>query len=179
MDFLFQSPRLGFRQWQSTDITPFAALNADADVMEFFPATLSHDETRKAVQRYQKHFETYGYGWYAADLLETGDFVGFIGFGKVDMEVSFNSSVEIGWRLSKTYWGKGLATEGAKACLEYGWTTLGFSEVYSLTATLNKRSARVMEKLGMSYQGNFLHPKLEKGHPLEEHVLYRIHSPKN
>lgn len=177
MDFLFQSPRLGFRQWQSTDIAPFAAINADPDVMEFFPATLSAEQTREAVQRYQKHFEIHDFGWYAVDLLETGTFIGFIGFAEVDIEVGFNGSIEIGWRLAKPYWGKGLATEGAKACLEYGWTHLGFSEVYSLTATLNKRSARVMEKLGMSYQGNFLHPKLEKEHPLEEHVLYKATCP--
>ncbi|MCE7991550.1 MAG: GNAT family N-acetyltransferase [Roseivirga sp.] len=174
MDYLFQSPRLGFRHWQKNDLAPFAAINADSEVMEFFPSIQSLEQTREAIQRYQQHFEAHGYGWYAVDLLETGTFAGFIGFSKVTMDVSFGPCVEIGWRFAQTYWGKGLATEGAKACLRYGWETLGFTEVYSFTASINKRSARVMEKLGMSYQGNFLHPKLEKDHSLEEHVLYKI-----
>lgn len=177
MDYLFQSARLGFRLWQKSDLAPFAALNADKEVMEFFPAILSPEQTTEAIERYQQHFETYGYGWYAVDFLETGALAGFTGFSKVTMDVSFSPCVEIGWRFARAYWGKGLATEGAAACLSHGWDTLGFTEVYSFTASVNKRSARVMEKLGMVYQGTFLHPKIEKGHSLEEHLLYKINRP--
>lgn len=174
MDYLFQSPRLGFRSWRQEDVTPFAALNADREVMEFFPSTLSLLQTREAIDRYRLHFETHGFGWYAVDLLATRTFIGFIGFSKMEMDVSFSPCIEIGWRLAREYWGKGLATEGAKACLQYGWHTLGFNDVYSFTAAVNKKSARVMEKIGMVYQGTFLHPKVEKGHALEEHLLYRV-----
>ncbi len=177
MDYLFQSPRLGFRQWQENDLTPFAVLNADAAVMEFFPSTFNLEQTQEAIARYQQHFATHGFGWYAVDLLATGTFIGFIGFSKTEMDVSFSPCIEIGWRLAKPYWCKGLATEGAQACLHHGWHTLGFTEVYSFTASINQRSARVMEKLGMVHQGTFLHPKVEKGHTLEEHVLYRIIKP--
>lgn len=174
MDYLFQSPRLGFRQWQQNDLNPFAALNADAAVMEFFPSTLSLEQTQEAIAQYQQHFATHDFGWYAVDLLATGTFVGFIGFSKTEMNVSFSPCIEIGWRLAKPYWGKGLATEGAQACLHHGWRRLDFTEVYSFTASINHRSARVMEKLGMVYQGTFLHPKVEKRHLLEEHVLYKV-----
>ncbi|GAB5525626.1 MAG: GNAT family N-acetyltransferase [Roseivirga sp.] len=177
MDYLFQSPRLGFRTWQENDLPPFTELNADEEVMEFFPSTLSLQQTKEAIGRYQRHFKTHGFGWYAVDLLATDTFIGFIGFSKTEMDVSFSPCIEIGWRLAKPYWGKGLATEGAQICLNYGWHTLGFTEVYSFTASINQRSARVMKKLGMVYQGTFLHPKVEKGHSLEEHRLYKVSKP--
>lgn len=177
MDYLFQSSRLGFRQWHPSDLSPFAALNADADVMEFFPNTLTVEQTQVAIKRYQRHFVEQGYGWYATDLLKDGKFIGFIGLSKVSLDVNFSPCTEIGWRLAKAYWGHGLATEGAKACLDYAWNTLQLKEVYSLTPLLNKPSTRVMQKIGMTYQNSFLHPKIEKGHRLEDHVLYKVKNP--
>ena len=94
-----------------------------------------------------------------------------------DFKTDFSPGIEIGWRLGKQFWNQGLATEGATTCLHYGWNVLGLDKVYSFTAQINKRSARVMQKIGMKQIGQFNHPKLETGHVLEPHVLYAIEKP--
>lgn len=177
MSYIFETDRLGFRQWKASDLEPFAAINDDDRVMEFFPAKPSKADTARFIETTTEHFAAHGFGWYAVDLLETGELIGFIGLKNFDFQNDIGSGVEIGWRLATAYWGKGLATEGAKACLDYAWQELNLSEVYSFTPVLNKRSARVMQKLGMSFLQEFNHPKVEKGHVLERHVLYRIQRP--
>lgn len=177
MHYHFKSERLGFREWQASDLEPFAALNADEEVMEFFPKKLTQEQTELFIDISTAHFQAHGFGWYAVDLLETGRFIGFIGFQHVKFDAPFTPAIEVGWRLDKDYWNQGLATEGAKACLQHGWEKLDFETVHSFTASVNKRSARVMQKIGMHYESNFMHPKVEKGHLLEEHVLYRIDRP--
>ena len=177
MHYHFKSERLGFREWQTSDLEPFAALNADEEVMEFFPKKLTQEQTELFIDISTAHFQAHGFGWYAVDLLETGRFIGFIGFQHVKFDAPFTPAIEIGWRLNKDYWNQGLATEGASACLQHGWEKLDFETVHSFTASVNKRSARVMQKIGMYCESNFMHPKVEKGHVLEEHVLYRIDRP--
>ena len=172
--YLFQSDRLGFRTWEETDLVSMAALNADPEVMEFFPSTQSLEDTKVFFQRVHTHFEKYGYCWFAVDILATQEFIGFIGIAWNTMEATFTPCAEIGWRLKKSAWGKGYATEGAKRCLRYGFEELQLSEIYSFTATLNERSERVMQKIGMTKVGLFEHPKIEKGHLLRPHVLYKI-----
>lgn len=174
--YLFQSARLGFRTWQEKDLLPMAALNADPAVMEFFPSTQSLEDTRAFVKRVHTHFKEYGFGWYAVDLLDNQEFIGFIGMAWNKMEADFTPCAEIGWRLKKAAWGKGYATEGAKRCIAYGFTDLQFKEIYSFTATINKRSERVMQKIGMQKVGIFEHPKIAMGDVLRPHVLYRIAS---
>lgn len=173
-----QTPRLILRQWRSEDLEPFAQLNADPRVMEYFPATLSPEESDQMAERMEKKIAEKGWGFWAVSLRETDDFIGFIGLNDIDQAsfpTSFTPCVEIGWRLALAHWGKGYATEGAKAALAYGFETLLLSEIVAFTAVLNQRSQAVMKKIGMHHdpKDDFLHPKLPEGHPIKPHVLYK------
>ncbi|HET9136268.1 MAG TPA: GNAT family N-acetyltransferase [Candidatus Kapabacteria bacterium] len=170
--YIFQSERLGFRKWIESDRALFASLNADPVVMEFFPAPLTSSETDQFIERIEKQFDDYGYGLYAVDSFEDNSFIGFIGLSHPRFESPFTPCVEIGWRLAKEYWNRGFATEGAAACLEYGFSVLGLDEILSFTATHNTRSENVMKKIGMQKIGEFDHPALP-GSWLERHVLYQ------
>lgn len=172
--YLFRSERLGFRNWTDADIPPFASLTADPVVMEFFPNTLSYEETASLVKKFRMDFEEHGFCFYAVDRLDTGEFIGFIGLKKPNFKADFTPCVEIGWRLMHSVWGSGFATEGAIRCLQYAFNELQLQEVYSFTAVINKRSERIMQKAGMTKIGEFPHPVLADGHPLQQHVLYRI-----
>ena len=178
MDYTFTSERLGFRAWQKSDYKPFSELNASLVVMEYFPSTLSEAETMAMIDRINNHFENHGFGYWAVDELETKNFIGFIGFGQPRFESFFTPCVEIGWRLSQEFWSKGYATEGAKACLKYGFETLDLDKIYSLTATINQRSEGVMKKIGMKKIGEFDHPIIPN-HKLTRHVIYLIKNPSN
>jgi len=158
-------------------------MNADARVREFFPRLLSRYESDASVQLFSEHIQRYGWGFWAASLVETGEFIGFIGLQNVNFSAPFNQStpaVEIGWRLAFNHWGKGYATEGALAALRYGFETLNLEEIVSFTAIANQRSRHVMEKIGMHHnpEDDFDHPKLAERHPLRRHVLYRLEKPK-
>lgn len=172
--YLFQTQRIGFRNWLDADLDPFAAMNQDPAVMEFFPKTLTREESASMIQRLQKTYQQYGYTFYAVDRLDTGELIGFIGMIYQTFEAMFTPCVEIGWRLKRSAWGHGFATEGAKACLDYGFEELGFTSIYSITPLQNVRSEKVMQRIGMEQIGEFDHPKLEQGHWLERHVIYRI-----
>lgn len=174
MSYLFTSPRLGFRNWKDSDYEAFANMNQDPEVMRFFPEPLKPEETKGLIDRIQQHFDEYGYTFYAVDHLVDDEFIGFIGMVRATFESHFTPCNEIGWRLRKEYWGTGLATEGAKACLEHGFSTLGFDEIYSFTATTNHPSENVMKKIGMTKVDEFDHPKLPADSPLLRHVLYKI-----
>ena len=170
----FETERLIFRDWQESDIVPFRAMNNDPRVMAFFPNTLSDTETDAFVGRIKDEFKTYGYGLYAAEEKESGAFIGFIGFHWAAFPSAFTPCIEIGWRLKCDAWGKGYATEGAKACLKYGFETLGFREVLSFTSKTNGRSESVMNKIGMRKRAEFDHPNLDDNSDLKAHVLYEI-----
>jgi RimJ/RimL family protein N-acetyltransferase len=168
------TPRLWLRRWRSGDLEPFAALNADPEVMEHFPSTLSREETAAAVGWVEKHFEDHGFCFWAVEVPGRAPFIGFIGLAVPAFETSFTPCVEIGWRLARPWWGQGLATEGARAVLAHGFERLEFSEIVSFTVPGNLRSRRVMEKLGMRYSEDFEHPRIDPQHPLRRHVLYRL-----
>jgi len=168
------TPRLRLRGWLAEDLEPFAALNADSEVMEHFPSRLSHEETVGLVARIEKHFENYGYGPWAVELPRQAPFIGFIGLSVPAFEASFTPCVEIGWRLARPWWGQGFATEGARAALAQGFEGLGLVEIVSFTVPGNLRSRRVMEKLGFRYAEEFEHPGIDPSHPLRRHVLYRL-----
>lgn len=172
--FKFRSKRLGFRLWSDQDITPFVRLNADPEVMEFFPSTLSREQTVAMMDRINRQHAEHGYGLYAVEELNSGEFVGFIGLSIPTFESWFTPCVEIGWRLRKDVWNKGLATEGAQRCLHYAFENLRLETIYSFTAALNKRSERVMEKIGMTRVGEFDYPKVAPESPLRKHVVYKI-----
>lgn len=170
------SDRLILRPWQEEDLAPFARMNADPIVMEYFPCCLSQQESDELAKRIQNHFKKYGFGFWAVEIPKVTKFAGFIGLSIPAFEAHFTPCVEIGWRLKKEYWGQGYATEGAKVSLEFGFKQLHLKEIVSLTAIQNLRSRRVMEKIGMIHQpqDDFQHPLLPKSHPLSDHVLYRI-----
>ncbi|MFF2090039.1 GNAT family N-acetyltransferase [Paenibacillus sp. NPDC058174] len=169
-----ETSRLLLREWEETDLESFYQLNADETVMTFFPKTLSMEETNLFYQSIVSEFKQCGFGLYAVEVKENKEFIGFIGFHRAAFEADFTPCIEIGWRLKKEAWGKGYATEGAKACLQYGFDTLGFKDVYSFTADLNHPSKSVMTKIGMSFIKTFHHPKVEKSSPLSKHVLFHI-----
>ena len=173
---MLETRRLLLRRWRDSDREPFAALNADPRVMQFFPAVLSRTDSDRLVDRIEAHFEKHGFGLFAVELGQEGAFIGFIGLSVPDFEAPFTPCVEVGWRIAAAYWNQGLATEGAKAVLAYGFDSLQLSEIVSFTTVANAPSRRVMEKIGMTRapQDDFDHPKLPEGHPLRPHVLYRI-----
>lgn len=170
----FETARLRFRDWKEADIIPFTEMNADNEVMKYFPKTLSADESYEFYEAIVSKFHDYGFGFYAVEEMERNEFIGFIGFHEATFEADFTPCIEIGWRLKKEVWGKGYATEGAEACLHYGFTELGFHDVFSFTAEINTPSQNVMRKIGMDFTTYFDHPKLPIESPLRRHVLYHI-----
>jgi len=175
---ILSSERLILRPWRDSDLAPFAALNADPQVMEHFPATLSVAETEAMVGRIRAAMAAHGFGWWAAELPGEAPFIGFIGLWRSAFEAHFTPCVEVGWRLARPFWGRGLATEGARACLCFGYEELRLAEIVALATTANSRSQAVMRRLGMSRDpaDDFDHPKLPPGHRLQRHVLYRLQS---
>ena len=171
-----KTERLILREWNDADREPFARINADSRVMEYLGETMSREESDEVAERIEAHFRAHGFGLCAAELAESGEFIGFIGLAVPTFEAAFTPCVEIGWRLAAEYWGAGLATEGAREIVRYAFEALGLAELVSLTTIRNERSRRVMAKLGMEHDAteNFDHPKLPAGHPLRRHVLYRL-----
>ncbi len=170
-----RTQRLLLRQWRASDREPFAEMNADARVMEFFPNRLSRSESDALVVRIQKHFEEHGFGLWAVEIPQVTPFAGFIGLSKPRFAAHFTPCTEIGWRLAAEYWGCGFATEGARAVLDCAFRSIHLAEVVSFTPKCNHRSRRVMERIGMSYSSDddFDHPLIPPGDKLSHHVLYR------
>jgi RimJ/RimL family protein N-acetyltransferase len=172
--------RLILRPWRDADLGAFARLNDDPAVMEFLPRRLSRDESDATAARIRAAIETRGWGFWAVELKGAGDtsvpFIGFVGLSVPSFEAHFTPCVEIGWRLAKQYWGCGYASEAAGASLRFAFDQLKLQQIVAFTVPLNKRSMRVMERIGMSRDvaDDFEHPKLPPGHPLRPHVLYRV-----
>lgn len=161
--------RLVMRRWQPSDRAPFAQINADAEVMRFFPAALTRAESDALIDRIEAHFVEHGYGLWALQV--QGRLVGFTGLSWVGWEADFTPALEVGWRLARAAWGHGYASEAAAAALSRGF--LDVDSVVSFTAAANKRSERVMNRIGLHYVHTFDHPRLADQHPLQRHVLYR------
>ncbi|KAB2837494.1 GNAT family N-acetyltransferase [bacterium] len=175
-----ETPRLRLRPWKDSDLEPFARLNADPRVMEFFPKTLSREESDALAATIRERFQAWGYGFWAAEMKANGAFIGFIGISHPAFQAPFTPCTEIGWRLDRAYWGQGLATEGARAAASFAFEHLRLPELVSFTVPANLRSRAVMERLGMRRDSaeDFDHPGLPEGHPLRRHVLYRLKSPR-
>jgi len=173
-NYIFTSERLGFRNWTIADLSKFAEINSDPLVMEHFPKTLSTDETEEFIGRLQRHYVDRGYSYFATEVIETGELIGFIGLAYQTYETDFSPSTDIGWRLKKTAWGKGYATEGAKKCLEYAFEELNIKRIISTCTVNNNRSENVMQKIGMSKKGSFNHPKLKEYPEYEKCIWYEI-----
>ncbi len=168
--------RLILRRWRDSDREPFARMNADPQVMEFFPAALSRVESDGLADRIEAHFAEHGFGLFAAELRATREFIGYIGLAVPAFEAAFTPCVEIGWRIAADQWDQGLATEGAREVLRFAFGESKLDAVVSFTVPGNRQSRRVMEKIGMTHdpRDDFEHPNLPEGHPLRRHVLYRL-----
>jgi ribosomal-protein-alanine N-acetyltransferase len=173
-----RSPRLILRRWRESDRAPFAELNADPEVMEFFAARLTRRESDALVERIEAEFERRGYGLWALEVAATGQFIGFTGITWQSFEAHFTPAVEIGWRLPRHAWGQGFATEAARRTLAFAFEVVRLEEVVSMTATTNRRSQAVMRRLGMTHDpaDDFDHPRVSQTSPLRRHVLYRLPS---
>ncbi|MEQ8238523.1 MAG: GNAT family N-acetyltransferase [Cyclobacteriaceae bacterium] len=171
--YLFESERLGFRNWQDQDLAPFAQMNADTKVMEYFPSTLNLDQSNEGIQKLKAHFDINGFMFYATCRLIDHQFVGFIGLKRVTLNLDFAPCVEIGWRLAAHHWGKGYATEGAKKVISIA-PEFGIHTIHSFTAVTNKRSEQVMIKCGMNHVSYFEHPLVDLTSDLRKHTLYKI-----
>ena len=169
------TPRLRLRQWRDADRRPFAALNADPLVMEFFPSLQDQASSNASIDAWTAQFLAQGWSNWAAELVDSGEFIGFVGLTVPRRVLPCSPCVEVGWRLARRFWGRGLASEAARAALDVGFKRLGLLEIVSFTALANSRSRAVMERLGMRNTGrDFEHPGVPEGHPLRLHCLYRI-----
>jgi RimJ/RimL family protein N-acetyltransferase len=174
-----RTERLLLRTWRDEDLAPFAALNADADAMRWLGGPLARASSDALAARIRAAWRERGFGPFAVEVPGQAAFAGFVGLSVPDFEAPFTPCVEIGWRLARELWGRGYASEAARACLRFGFRELGLAEVVSFTASGNAASRRVMERIGMRRDpaGDFEHPKLAPGHPLRSHVLYRLPRP--
>ena len=170
-----ETARINLRPWLPNDLEPFAALNADPEVTRYFPAPLSREQSDSMAHKCQSLIAERGWGLWAAQCRESGEFLGMIGLHVPTVALPFAPCVEIGWRLAQEHWGKGYATEGAQAALEFAFNELQLEELVSFTSIHNTRSEAVMQRLGMQRQPEtFSHPAVEAGHWLSEHCLYKI-----
>ncbi len=174
-----QTPRLYLRQWQASDFAIFAQINADPEVMRYFPKVLSPKLSNTIANKCQQLIKDKGWGFWAVGLKECASeadrFIGFVGLNQTHADLPFAPSVEIAWRLHKDYWGQGYATEAAQTALQFAFETLVLNKVVAFTAVINEPSQKVMQRLGMiDTQDNFYHPMLKPNHRLAEHVLYEI-----
>ncbi len=170
-----ETARLRLRQWRDSDYPLVAQMNADPEVMEYFPSTLDEQQTREAVDRYRSGIEERGWGFWAVEQRANGEFIGIVGISPVADELPCAPAVEIGWRLRKASWRQGYAGEAARACLDYAFDTLGLEEVVAITTIGNAPSRAVMRSLGMHDSGeDFVHPRVDPDSPIADHVLYRI-----
>jgi ribosomal-protein-alanine N-acetyltransferase len=168
--------RLILRRWRDSDREPFAALNLDPAVMEFFPAKLTRADSDATIARIEAGFDEHGFGLWAVELAATGEFIGFTGLSVPRFTAHFTPAVEVGWRLARPAWGHGYATEAARRALTAGFDDHGLTEVVSFTTTANARSQAVMVRLGMTHdpRDDFDHPMIAEDSPLRRHVLYRV-----
>ena len=146
--------------------------------MEHFPSTMTRKRSDAIVlERVLPMFAAHGFGWWAVEVPDVAPFVGFVGLQEPSFDAWFTPCVEVGWRLARDHWGRGYATEAARVALAFGFDVSGLDEIVAFTVPANRRSVAVMERLGMSYVGEFEHPRLPAGSRLRTHVLYRLARP--
>ena len=176
MAIALRTSRLLLRPWRDEDVAAFAEMSADPTVMQYLLPLSDRGLSVEAwVERARAHWDEHGFGQWVVELSGAANFIGVVGLGVVSYEAPFTPAVEVAWRLARSYWGHGYATEAATAALDYGFNELGLSEIVALTVPANQRSRRVMERLGMTHvpEDDFDHPRLPEG-PLRRHVLYRL-----
>ena len=180
---MIATERLILRSWRAEDLEPFAAMGRDPEVMACFPALVERDQCAEMIARVQGNLEREGFGLWALEVRGGAAFIGFCGIQRVPFEAPFTPAIEVGWRLARPHWGKGYASEAARAALAHGFDTRGFHEIVAMLIPANLRSAAVCERLGMRRDphGDFDHPRVAEGaisvggFPQRRHVLYRLH----
>jgi len=176
---MIETERLILRQWKESDFEPFIKMGLDQEVMQFFPNILKAQESLNLIQKISLIIDENGWGFWAVELKESHEFIGFIGLHNQPEQFDFSPCIEIGWRLDKKFWKQGYATEGAKAVLDYAFKVLKVDKIVSFTAFINKPSEAVMKRLGMQKIKIFEHPKVPPHHHLRPHVLYEISCERN
>jgi RimJ/RimL family protein N-acetyltransferase len=179
MSKIIETQRLILRTWRPEDADAYFQINQDPKVIEFLRGPLTREQVNDFISAVNRHQEKHGYTLWAVELKETTELMGFIGLNYTDWEAHFTPAVEVGWRLGSQFWGKGYATEGAKASVDYGFKQCGLKEIVSFTTPANVRSIRVMERIGLTRDpnGDFANPKVALDHKLSHSVLYRLKAP--
>lgn len=169
-----RTDRLVLRGWRDSDLEPWAVMNADPEVREYFPDVLTREQSEASVARFQAALDQRGWGWWAVEVRATGEFIGFTGLDPVDEDMPF-TGVEVGWRLARPSWGHGYATEAALAAVAHGFDSLGLTEILAVTTATNLRSQAVMRRIGMTRDpsDDFDDLTVPEG-PLRRNVVYRL-----
>ncbi|CAL9342225.1 GNAT family N-acetyltransferase [Streptomyces sp. MPA0124] len=171
---VLRTERLVLRDWRASDLDPWAAMNADPVVRAYFPGVLTREQSVESVARFRADLDRRGWGWWAVEVVATGEFAGFAGLDPVEDGMPF-TGVETGWRLARPAWGHGYATEAARTVVSHAFESLGLTEVLAVTAAGNLRSRAVMDRLGMTHDpaDDFDDPEMPEG-PLRRSVVYRL-----
>ena len=171
---ILESSRLILRPWQNSDLAPFAEMNANAQVMQYFPKLLNQHESDALAEKFQHLIKVKGWGFWALELKQTGQFIGFSGLHAQPDLFEFSPCTEIGWRVDPAFWHQGYATEAAIECLKFAFAILKLQDIKAFTAKQNKASEWVMLRVGMRHEGYFNHPKLDADSPLRCHTLMAL-----
>jgi ribosomal-protein-alanine N-acetyltransferase len=176
MTLALRTPRLLLRQWGDADAEPFAAMSADPEVTALLLGPFDRARSDEWVAWARNFWRENGYGQWIVEIPGEAEFAGVVGLTRIPWEAPFTPAVEAAWRLARKFWGRGIAFEAARAVLEDGFARLGLDEIVAITTPPNERSRRLMERLGMvrDLAGDFDHPRVPDGHPLQRHVLYRL-----
>ena len=172
------TPRLTLRQWRPSDLGPFAAMNSDSDIMRYYPMPWSSEQSDGFAERVRRLIDERGWGFWAVEEEASGLFIGFVGLHTPSNELPFSPCVEVGWRLAKSYWGQGYATEAAHAAIRFAFEQLHLTELVAFTAMANLKSRAVMQRIGMQFVSEFDHPNVPVESGLRRHVLYNLCSPR-
>lgn len=171
-----KTDRLILRPWRPEDLPAIAAINGDPLAMRHMPGTMTREESDAFIERQHERQSNDGFCMWAIEAPGVAPLVGVLGLARTNFEAHFTPCVEVGWRLAPAFWGKGYATEGARAALEFGFEHMSLDEIVSITVLANEPSWRVMQRIGMTRDlaGDFDHPRLPEDHHLRRHILYRL-----
>jgi RimJ/RimL family protein N-acetyltransferase len=171
-DYIFTSKRLGFRNWKTSDINGLFEINSNKEAMQFFPSTQTKEQTEAFITKMQNQYAKKGFCYFAVEILGTKEFIGFTGLSCQNFEADFTPAIDIGWRLHPNFWNKGLATEGAERCLEFGFNQLKLKKIIAVSPVINVPSISIMKKIRMTKVKSFNHSLLKEFPQLESCVLY-------
>lgn len=177
---MIETERLILRNWRAEDRGPFAAMSADAEVMQHIGGPLDRADSDAAADRLAKSADSDGYCFWAAERKGDGAFLGFCGLRRGGHQgTAVTDELEIGWRLRRDAWGMGYAREAALASLAWGWANCAAARIAAWTVLANQPSWRLMERIGMVHRPelDFDHPRFPIGHPLSRHLVYTIERP--